>query len=77
MAALTTLRKRQLEESSTAGAAYRSRLTELDWYQGDEYVITGEAGTPVHPGWYSDEFGRLLKRLGCGGSPCMTRVTRP
>jgi len=64
VAALTALRKRQLEESTTAGAAYRSRLTELDWYQGGEYVITDEAGTPVHPEWYSDEFGRLLRRAG-------------
>ena len=64
VAALTTLRKRQLEESTIVGAAYRSRLAELDWYQGDEYVITDEAGTPVHPEWYSDEFGRLLRRAG-------------
>jgi len=64
VAALTALRKRQLEESTTAGAAYRSRLTELDWYQGGEYVITDEAGTPIHPEWYSDEFGRLLRRAG-------------
>jgi integrase len=62
--ALTALRKRQLEERTIAGAAYRSRLAELDWYQGGEYVITDEAGTPVHPEWYSDEFGRLLKRAG-------------
>ena len=26
--------------------------------------ITDEAGTPVHPEWYSDEFGRLLRRAG-------------
>ena len=64
VAALTGLRKRQLEESTTAGAANRSRLAELDWYQGGEYVITDEAGTPVHPEWYSDEFGRLLRRAG-------------
>ena len=64
VAALTALRKRQLEESTTAGVAYRSRLTELDWYQGGEYVITDEAGSPVHPEWYSDEFGRLLRRAG-------------
>ena len=64
VAALTALRKRQLEESTTAGTAYRSRLSELDWYQGGDYVITDEAGTPVHPEWYSDEFGRLLRRAG-------------
>ena len=27
-------------------------------------MITDQAGTPVHPEWYSDEFGRLLKRAG-------------
>ena len=62
--ALTALRKRQLEESTIAGAAYQSRLAELNWYQGGEYVITDEAGIPVHPEWYSDEFGRLLRRAG-------------
>jgi integrase len=64
VAALTALRRRQLEESVTAGTAYESGVTELDWYQGGEYVITNEAGTPVHPEWYSDEFRRLLRRAG-------------
>jgi len=64
VAALTELRKRQLEESTIAGAAYRSGLAELFWYQGGEYVITDEGGSPVHPEWYSDEFGRLLRRAG-------------
>ena len=64
VAALATLCKRQLDESAGAGAAYRSGLAGLDWYQGGEYVITDQAGTPVHPEWYSDEFGRLLKRAG-------------
>ena len=27
-------------------------------------MITDKAGTPVHPEWYSDEFGRLLRRAG-------------
>jgi hypothetical protein len=27
-------------------------------------VIADEAGTPVHPEWYSDESGRLLRRAG-------------
>jgi integrase len=27
-------------------------------------VILDEAGTPVHPEWYSDEFRRLLRRAG-------------
>jgi hypothetical protein len=44
----TALRKRQLEEGRIAGTAYRSGLAELEWYQGGEYVITDEAGTPVH-----------------------------
>ena len=62
--ALTALRKRQLDESTAAGTAYRSGLARLDWYQGGEYVITDQAGAPVHPEWYSDEFGRLLRRAG-------------
>ncbi len=64
LAALTALRKRQLEESTIAGTAYLSGLAGLDWYQGGEYVITDAAGAPVHPEWYSDEFGRLLRRAG-------------
>ena len=64
VAALTALRKRRLDESTIIGAAYRAGLSGLDWYQGGEYVITDEAGTPVHPEWYSDEFGRLLRRAG-------------
>ena len=64
MAALTALRNRQLGESTTIGAAYRAQVARLDWYQGGEYAITDEAGLPVHPEWYSDEFGRLLRRAG-------------
>jgi integrase len=64
VAALATLRKRQLDESAAAGAAYRLGLAGLDSYQGGEYVVTDEAGSPVHPEWYSDEFGRLLRRVG-------------
>ena len=33
VAALATLRKRQLDESAAAGAPYRSGLAALDWYQ--------------------------------------------
>jgi hypothetical protein len=29
---------------------------------GGDHVITDEAGTPGHPEWYPDEFGRLLDR---------------
>jgi len=64
VAALTALPKRQLEEGRIAGTAYRSGLAELEWYPGGEYVITDEAGTPVHSEWYSDEFGRPLRRAG-------------
>jgi integrase len=63
-AALTALRKRQAQESADAGTAYQSGLAALDWYRGGEYVIINEADIPVHPEWYSDEFGRLLRRAG-------------
>jgi integrase len=64
MAALTALRKRQLEESTITGTAYGSGVAELDWYQGGEYVITDQTDTPVHPEWYSVELRRLLRRAG-------------
>lgn len=47
-----------------SGTAYQAGLDALGWYQGGEYVITDQLGTPVHPEWYSDEFGRLLRRAG-------------
>lgn len=62
--ALTALRKAQAKESEKAGDAYRSGLGGLDWYDGGEYVVIDELGTPVHPEWYSDEFGRILKPAG-------------
>jgi integrase len=63
VSALTALRKRQAQDSEAAGTTYRAGLDRLDWYtSGDEYVVTDELGIPVHPEWYSDEFGRLLKR---------------
>jgi integrase len=52
--ALKSLRKRQAQESADAGPAYT----------GGEYVVTNVLGEPVHPEWYSDEFGRLLKHAG-------------
>jgi len=52
--ALKALRKRQAQESADAGPAY----------SGGEYVVANVLGEPVHPEWYSDEFGRLLKRAG-------------
>jgi integrase len=30
-------------------------------YEGSEYVVTDDLGRPVHPEWYSDEFGRILR----------------
>ena len=62
--ALTALRKRQVADSAAAGTTYQAGLASLDWYQGGEYLISDELGIPVHPEWYSDEFGRLLKRAG-------------
>ncbi len=53
-----------MEESAKAGTEYQAGLAVLGWYSGGEYVITDQAGAPVHPEWYSDEFGRLLKRAG-------------
>jgi integrase len=65
VAALIKLRKRQAAESAAAATAYQAGLAALDWYiPGDEYLITDELGVPVHPEWYSDEFARLLKRVG-------------
>jgi integrase len=61
VAALKTLRKLQLAESEEAGTAYRAGLSALEWYDGGEYVVTDELGMPLHPEWYSDEFGRILK----------------
>lgn len=63
-AALELLRKTQMTESAEAGAAYGADLPGLDWYAGGEYLVTDEIGTPIHPEWYSDEFGRVLRRAG-------------
>jgi integrase len=51
--ALKALRKRQAQESAEAGLAYAG-----------EYAVTNVLGEPLHSDWYSDEFGRLLKRTG-------------
>lgn len=59
--ALEALRKRQMTESEQAGKAYRDGLDDLEWYDGGEYLVTDELGIPVHPEWYSDEFGRVLR----------------
>jgi integrase len=65
VSALSELRKCQIKESENAGHAYRAGLEDLDWYtEGDEYVVTNELGIPIHPEHYSDEFTRLLRRVG-------------
>ena len=51
VATLTAQRTRQLDESTIMGTACQSRVGKLGWYQGGEYVISDEAGTPVHPEW--------------------------
>lgn len=30
-------------------------------YDGIGYVVVDERGVPIHPEWYSDEFGRILR----------------
>ncbi|MDA8321313.1 MAG: tyrosine-type recombinase/integrase [Actinomycetota bacterium] len=62
--ALTALRKLQMGESAAAGPAYQAGLADLGWFQGGEYVVTDALGRPVHPEWYSDEFGRIRRRAG-------------
>lgn len=53
-----------MADSAASGPAYRGGLTGLDWYRDGKYLFTDQLGRPVHPEWYSDEFGRLLKRIG-------------
>jgi integrase len=77
VAALATLRKRQLDESAAAGVAYRSGLAGLDWYRGGEYVITDEAGLPFTRSGTPTSSAACSSGPGCGGSPCTTRVTQP
>ncbi len=77
VAALTALRKRQMEESTIAGAAYRSGIAELDWYQDGEYVIPTRLALPFTPSGIPMSSAACSGGPGCGGSPCTTRVTRP
>ena len=49
-----------MAESEAAGVAYQADLAAEPWYVGGEYLVTNELGMPVHPEWYSDEFGRIL-----------------
>src|SRR5213079_76546 len=58
---LKALRKLQAREAEEAGEAYQADQKALNWYEGGEYVVTDERGMPVHPEWYSDEFGRILR----------------
>jgi integrase len=53
-AALHALKVTQAAEKLVAGGAYTD----------SGYVVVDEIGEPVHPEWYSDEFGRLAKRAG-------------
>jgi integrase len=52
-AGLKALWKRQQAEAEEAGKAYDA----------SGYVVTDELGAPVHPEWYSDEFGRILRSV--------------
>ena len=54
LVALRALRAQQARERLAAGEAYES----------SGLVVVGELGRPVHPEWYSDEFGRISKRAG-------------
>jgi integrase len=51
-AALRSLWVQQAKERLAAGAAYTE----------SGRIVVDEIGEPVHPEWYSDEFGRLLKQ---------------
>lgn len=53
--ALAALQATQMGEMDTAGTAA---------YANSGSVATDELGAPVHPEWYSDEFGRLCAAAG-------------
>lgn len=54
LGALRALRTAQARERLAAGEAYDP----------SGHVVVDEIGAPVHPEWYSDEFGRVAKRAG-------------
>ncbi|MFC5996256.1 tyrosine-type recombinase/integrase [Pseudonocardia hispaniensis] len=54
LAALKALRAAQARERLAAGEAHES----------SGWVVVDELGVPVHPEWYSDEFGRVANRAG-------------
>jgi integrase len=55
--ALEALYALQAAEKDTARAAYAADVE-------DGYVCADELGLPMHPEWYSDEFGRLARLAG-------------
>ena len=42
----------------------RERLAAGEAYEASGYVVADELGAPVHPEWYSDEFGRVREGAG-------------
>jgi integrase len=54
LAALRALKAQQARERLAAGEAHEH----------SGLVVVDELGRPVHPEWYSDEFGRVLTRAG-------------
>ncbi|CAM3711053.1 Site-specific recombinase XerD [Nocardiopsis rhodophaea] len=64
VAALERLRMVQMAEREVAGPAYQADLSSLNWYVRGTYLVTDELGMPVHPEWYSGEFGRILRAVG-------------
>ena len=54
LGALRALRTSQARERLAAGEAYEP----------SGHVVVDELGAPVHPEWYSDEFGRVARRAG-------------
>lgn len=54
LAALRTLHAQQARERLAAGEAHEA----------SGWVVDDELGRPVHPEWYSDEFGRVARRAG-------------
>jgi integrase len=54
LGALRALKASQAREKLAAGEAYEPA----------GHVVVDELGSPVHPEWYSDEFGRVAKRAG-------------
>ena len=77
VAALTLLRKVQMEERAAAGTAYQAGLTDLGWYQGGEYVVTDERAYQSTPSGTPTSLGGCSSGLPCAGSPSTTQGTPP